>query len=240
MSDRQHDDQSAQRDQDRIRALLGDLPSAGDMPAPVAQRIMTALEVEQRRRVADQPTDTNVTPLVRPAEPRPARERARAQRPWWQPAAGLAAAAAVGALAVLGVQATTRQPTAPTQAASIQVGDVKDGVHVARTGTSYLGSDLAVQAARLTRDASAHPVNSGDLQTLGVLATREGALACAESIGGALSAKPDKIDVDIAYYNGAPALVMVVTKDDRAVAWVLSRTCAKGARPLAGPVAVSL
>lgn len=238
MTDRLPGADAARSDDEWVRDLLRSMPSPDRMPDVVTSRVAAALRAEQRARVADQPTDTTVRPVSRPAPATPA-PRVRSSGGWLRPAAGLAAAAAVGALAVLGVQHAGQQPT--TRAlATLSPGDITGGVHVDKTGTSYTGADLKAQAARLVRTAGRNPVNSADVASLGLLTTKQGALACAESIGNGLVTPPDKVDVDIATYNGEPALIVILTKGGRATAWVLSRTCVKGAKPLAGPTAISL
>lgn len=271
MSERPPNGGTPRSDDDRVRDLLRSLPDPGPMPADVSDRILAALADEHQARAAE-PSNANVTALVRnraqesasssstssssagPSAPHSSAPGATAsgsssslhrniRRRWLRPLAGIAAAAAVGAVAVVGYQQTQtgKAPTAavPTATASIHVSDVKDGVFVEKTGTSYTASQLSTQAASLTTSADTHPVTASDVQQLGSVATKDGALSCAQTIGTGLADKPDKVTADIANYEGKPAIIVVITKDGKSTVWALSRTCSKGDKPLAGPTSVA-
>ena len=219
-----------------IRALLGSLPAPGPMPDDVSRSISAALAREQEARAAQGSGSGNVAPLARGRQGR----RAGAAR-WQRVAVSLGAAAAVAAVAVIGVSAlqdrqapTTAVPTAQRSTG----GSLEDRVVVESTGTNYTKPGLATQAAAL--EAGNGPTLSPqEVKRVGAMATRAGIVACMQSIGKGLLDDPDKITVDIAHYEGKPAVVVVVTKDGSSTAWVVSRKCTQGEPPLAGPTAVT-
>ncbi len=214
-----------------MRDLLRSLPDPGPMPDDVARSINAALEQEQARRAAS-PGGGNVSPLVGGARRRSVR--------WQRTVVSIGAAAAIAAVAVIGVTAVQNRqaPTtaAPTAAAS---GDqsLADKVVVENTGSNYTKAHLATQAAALTK-RSGPTLPPAQVEKLGSMATSSGVLACMQSIGAGLLHDPDKITVDIARFQGKPAAVVVITKGAKSTAWVVSRTCSKGTPPLAGPTSV--
>ena len=243
--------------QRRIAELLRTAPSPGPMPAALSDRITDALAQEQTAREQGDHTDADGT--VTTLGPRPTGRRAartgsgasatgsaptsagRSGNGWWRPVAGLAAAAAVGAVATLGYQ-QLRPGSDPSMAGpsatQVQPTDIADGVHVAHTGTSYTSGDLAAQAADLTQSADRHPITQDEVRKIGVIATSEGALQCAQSIASELSKRPDKVTIDIAELNRTPAMIVVLTKDGRSTVWALSQSCDARSKPMAGPAKV--
>ncbi len=224
-------DRSDDDDPTGIRDLLRSLPGPGPMPEDVTRSINAALEQEQARRAASTGSG-NVTPLVGGARRRGAR--------WQRTIVSIGAAAAVAAVAIIGVNAVQERqaPTtaAPTAAAS-GTQSLKDKVVVENTGSNYTRAHLATQAAALTK-RTGPTLSPAQVKKLGSMATSSGILACMQSIGAGLMHDPDKITVDIARFQGEPAAVVVITKGPKSTAWVVSRTCSKGTPPLAGPTSV--
>lgn len=246
-------------DDARISALLRGLPDPGPMPPAVADRIQAALRAERAERSG--PGADNVTPLVSrspgaPIEPvasNPSPQNASASSSalpdrrtnsnrWLRPVAGLAAAAAVAGIAAVAYDRSHQ--TAPpasavsTTSSAVSAADIRDGVHVEQTGTNYTRSAMSTQAASLLHSGEGHSVSAQDERRLGTVATKDGALACAKSIGADLLNRPDRVTVDIADFESKPSLVVVISKDGESTAWAVSRTCQADTKPLAGPTHV--
>ncbi len=213
-----------------MRDLLRSLPDPGPMPDALARSIGDALEREQAQRAARTPEPTNVTPLS---------SRKGAGR-WQRAVISLGAAAAVAAVAVVGVTAIQHRqaPTTAAPGAQTSKQSLEDKVVVESSGSDYTSKGLATQAAALTRQAGP-TLSPAQVKEIGSMATRQGVVACMQSIGAGLLNDPDKITVDIAHFEGAPAAIVVITKAKKSTAWVVSRSCAKGEPPLAGPTSVT-
>ena len=85
-----------------------------------------------------------------------------------------------------------------------------------------------------TGSASGQP-DAGILTEFGSLTKPSALLACARSIGGSLLNDPSSIKVDLATFQGKPAVVIVVTNEGKKTAFAVSSTCSKGDRPYAAP-----
>ncbi|MBO1756265.1 hypothetical protein [Allobranchiibius sp. CTAmp26] len=239
----------------RIRDLLAAVPGPGRMPDSVASRIEAALAREQRERASsDAPTARLTSPVAAtPAEPPaptgapPMRSQgevvdldARRRRGRGWRALGVAAAAAVvivggGAVGYAGLH----HQSAPVANAPSPSGSLANRVSLGRTGQNYTSAALPTQAATLLSSPSTTSVPPQVAQEYGAMATSRGVVACLGSLGSALAADPDHITVDLARYDGAPAVVVVLTKSGRSTAWVVSRGCTSGSKPLAGPATVA-
>ncbi|GAB3580081.1 hypothetical protein GCM10027579_06200 [Calidifontibacter terrae] len=223
-------------DQSRIQELLRATPAPGPMPTDVSARVNEALRVAAAER--DAPAE-NVRPIGS-SRATPARShRLRL-------VGGLLAAAAAGVVAVTTLpQLMNSQGSAPvanapaTAAPSDYPPGLVDKIHVSNTGTSYTSTAFTQQAGSFAKSKSTQTISPEQAALLGPVATKEGALRCAASIGQSLKDNPNKINVDIATYDSQPALVVVVTKGNTATAWVLNRNCDQSTSPLAGPTTVS-
>lgn len=239
----------------RIRDLLAAVPGPGRMPDDVTSRIESALAQEQRTRAdSDAPTTRLSSPVapnrtatpVTPTTPVP-RDRgdvvdldARRRRGRGWRAVGVAAAAAVviaggGAVGYAGLH----HQSAPVAGVPSPPASLANRVSLGQTGQNYTSAGLPTQAASLLSSPSTASVPPQVAQEYGAMATSQGVVACLGSLGSALAADPDHITVDLARYNGAPAVVVVLTKTGRSTAWVVSRSCTSGSKPLAGPATVA-
>lgn len=219
-----------------MRDLLRSLPDPGPMPQDVADRITAALAEEQQGRSdADR---GNVTPLTRTA--RPAKGTGGGRR-WMQAVGGLVAAAAVAAVAVVGVN-SLRHDNAPTSAlppgstqSSVSGDQLVGRMQVQSTGTDYTPASFNTQAASMATGSASGQPDAGILTEFGSLTKPSALLACARSIGGSLLNDPSSIKVDLATFQGKPAVVIVVTNEGKKTAFAVSSTCSKGDRPYAAP-----
>lgn len=220
-----------------MRDLLRSLPGPGPMPQDVADRITAAMAEEQHAR--DGADHDNVTPLTRPER---AAARSSAQRRWLRAAGGLVAAAAVAAVAVVGVN-SLRHDNAPTSAVPstghrIGPDQLAGRVNVRTTGTNYSSGAFNTQAASMASgDASSVP-DAALLAEFGSLARPQAIAQCARSIGGALLDDPSSVKVNLASFDGKPALIVVVTNKGKRSAFAVSSSCSEGAKPYAAPRAI--
>jgi negative regulator of sigma E activity len=223
-----------------MRDLLRSLPDPGPMPPAVADRITAALAREQEARAGDD--NSNVTPLARPASSgmTGAPRKSASRRPM-QLVGGLVAAAAVAAVAVVGINSLNNDQ-APTSAVpsagastSLSNAQLAGKVKVASTGTDYTSASFNAQAASMAGDTASGTPDPAIVTQLGSLATPEGIATCARSVGGSLLDDPDDIKVDLARFDGKPALVVVVRKGTTETAFAVSTTCSKGTTPYAAP-----
>ena len=100
-------------------------------------------------------------------------------------------------------------------------------------------AEIADLAAPVAYADLATGLAPADANKLGSVATKDGALTCAAAIGQEVLDRSSRITVDIAQYEGRPALVVVATGDASSTVWVLSRDCDKSQTPIAGPATVS-
>lgn len=232
-----------EHDRTGMRDLLQSLPSPGAMPTAVEQRISDALARESvARGTTGSAESANVTPLARRQDGRGATGSATTSsargtnRRGFQVVGGLVAAAAVAAVAVVGVNALNKDqaPTSaiPSAAAS---SDLADRVQVESSGTDYTTSSFNAQAASMSKSASSASPSGSQLERLGSLASISGILQCAKSVGGSLMDDPDRVRVDVATFEGKPALIVSVRKGSTDTAFAVSTTCSKGTRPYAEP-----
>lgn len=214
-----------------MRALLGSLPDPGPMPQEVSASITEALAQEQSRREADGRDTSNVRALGSARSRTPI---GRLQRT----VISLGAAAAVAAVAVVGVNALQNRQAPTTAAPTMETGQhqssLEDKVVVESTGTNYTKKHLATEAAAMTRHTGP-TLSPQQVKKIGDMATRSGVVACMNSIGASMLDEPDKISVDIARYQGDPAVIVVLTKGKKSTVWVVSRSCTTGTPPIAGP-----
>jgi hypothetical protein len=242
-----------------MRALLGSLPEPGPMPADLVARITASLASEQQNR------ESNRT--VVPLHPRQHRWRraalvaaAAAVVAVGVPAlltgsgpgdiaalltrqdSGDSASSAKSASDSGGSAYSESSPTTGTRGSSVPGPSVADGASAAAltagiyaSGTAYTTASLASQLqAFAARPGTPVQPKAAEEPALGLVATSAGLLPCLRTLG---VASGDRVTADVATYNGAPAVVIVVSRPSGRQGYVLSRDCATTpSTPLAGPV----
>lgn len=234
---------------ERVRALLADAGDPGPMPTDVADRIEAALAHEALLRVEPGPLASGgggggggtVVPLP-PRADRPGRPK-----PVYLVAAVAAAAVVVAAgasalhltkrpngAAVVGGSSYSASPTTTP-------GSAPGTPHIQLSTTDYTSGDLGTRARELL-DRPGLPITTtaAESPTVGPVATPTGLAGCLEALGGTGSGTgADEVSADVATFEGAPAVVVVVTRDGASTAWAARRSCAPGAPGiLAGPTPV--
>lgn len=219
-----------------VRALLSALPEPGPMPAYLAERISASLAAEQSQRAVT--SGTSVTPLLASTRRRPRRLLF-----------AIAGAAAVVMIGVVGNNMlTTNQLTASSDSAAgaITSGSREAGgpatqsakdravageaqspasIQIRLSATRYTDADF-VTLARVLRDAafdSTQPLAASP-SGVGAIGTAGGIADCLSAIGagGAQMAR-----ADLAFYEGAPAVIIVATTDGIPTAYAVGRECSR-------------
>lgn len=218
-------------EQERIRSLLANFSDRDPMPAAVSDHIRFSLAQEQRRRT---PTSA-ASPTAHPENVADLSARRDRRRPVRALAvAGSAALVLLGGGAV-GYAGLVQQDAPSVAVPTVQPSNLADRVSVGHTGQDYTSSGLATQAATLLNSPLRRSVDPKVAQQYGAIATSSGIVGCLGSLGSALAANPDRITVDLARYDGAPAVVVVLTKAGRSTAWVVGTDCRSASTPLVGP-----
>lgn len=236
-------ERKAQADHDPtgMRDLLRGLPEPGPMPQPVFEKVEHALALEQSQR-GERPDNVAAFASRSPSSSRTSRDDSRGRRGVLRLTSLAAAAAVAGVVAVGGYQAM--QPSAPGvnnagPASSSSVNpDVASKVHVTSSDRNYTAASFVQDAGALARSDASSGISTADAAKLGSVATPQGALQCAAAIGQGVLDDSSRITVDIAKYEGKPALVVVVTKGTTSTGWVLNRNCDQSQSPVAGPTQV--
>ncbi|WP_446666557.1 hypothetical protein [Flexivirga sp. B27] len=223
-----------------MRDLLRSLPDPGPMPQDVSDRITAALAEEQTKRSTDD--HSNVTPLTRTgrttSRPGPGRRAMQA-------VGGLVAAAAVAAVAVVGVN-SLQDDKVPASAVpsggshhSESSAELAERVQLDSTGTRYTKASFNTQAASMAAGTNRGHIPAQDLLSqFGSLTKPSAIISCVRSVGGSLLDNPSSIKVDFATYDNKPALVVVVTKGSHKTAFAVSTSCSKDSTPYAAPRSV--
>lgn len=222
-------------EQERIRSLLANFSDHQPMPATVSDRIRFSLAQEQGRRASMSATPTTarsdtVTDLS-----------AHRSRRYPLRTLAVAASAAVVLLGggAVGYAGLRQHEAPPIAAPPAQPGNLADRVSVGHTGQDYTSSGLATQAASLLNSPLRRSVDPQVAKEYGAIATSSGIVGCLGSLGSALAANPDRITVDLARYDGAPAVIVVLTKAGKSTAWVVGKDCRSTSKPLDGPTPVT-
>lgn len=222
-------------EQERIRSLLANFSDHASMPATVSDQILFSFAQEQRRR-----TSINEPPA--PAQPATVADLS-ARRAKRYPLRNLAVAASAAVVLLgggaVGYAGLHRQSAPSVAVPAARPSNLADRVSVGHTGQDYTSSGLAAQATTLLNSPLRRSVDPAVAQQYGAIATSSGIVSCLGSLGSALAANPDRITVDLARYDGAPAVVVVLTKAGKSTAWVVGTDCRGSSAPLAGPTSLS-
>ena len=219
-----------------VRALLSGLPEPDPMPDYLVARITASLSAAQHQRAA-RTSDGPVSPFVASTRRRPGRLLF----------AMAGAAAAVALVAVLGTNLLrTTQPSASnslTAAASPSQARVSDGaatpgtldkaaagagsipqlIQIRSSQTRYTQADFATQARSLGNAVfGPSQPKAAESSATERVDTPDGLVECLRAVGvvGARTVR-----ADLAYYEGAPAVIIVATTDNIPMAYVVGRGC---------------
>jgi hypothetical protein len=226
-----------------VRALLSALPEPDPMPQYLVERINASLAAEQAQR-ADRAPGAVVTPLHATSRRRPRRLLF----------AIAGAAAAVALVAVVGnTMFTSSQPAAISSSAAIASTSSDDSANsrAAKPAGPQSADDKAVlgraktlplvqmrlshtrytQAGFVTQTRILHgvilaPVLPKALESsgLGPTGTARGLTDCLSVIG---AAEAQVVQVDVALYEGQPAVIIVATTNGLPVAYAVGRQCSR-------------
>jgi len=235
-----HDNQVAPSPDDDptgVRALLSALPEPDPMPDYLVERINASLAAAQAQRAASSP-GVSVTPLVASRRRLPGRVLFAI--------AGAAAAAAVAMVAVVGSNLfQTLQPaeSSSSLAAAIPSGSQEAGgappgaldkaaagsastpplIQIRLSETRYTRADFATQARAMGSLAlESNQSMTAEPQRLGGVGTAAGLTECLRAIGASGS---QMVRADIAFYEGAPAVIIVATTNGIPTAYAVGREC---------------
>jgi hypothetical protein len=213
------------------------------MPAQLVERINASLAAEQLQREARTPS-APVTPLVGYARRRPARVMF----------ALAAAAAAIALVTVAGSNVfdtgqitlnASRSTVAKTPSDGAASGSEANGaaaapsaadraqpyaapaapsalIQISQSGTRYTQAGFVSQVQPLHR--ASYPNASAKSLSLGPAATAVGLRECLGAIGAGAA---QEVRADVAFYQGAPAVVIVATTNNVPVAYVVGPKCSR-------------
>jgi hypothetical protein len=235
---RQNDPAAPSSDDDPtgVRALLSALPQPDPMPDYLVERISASLAAAQSQRAASS-SRTSLTPLVATTRRRPGRVLF----------AIAGTAAAVALVAVVGSNLFRSTPPAGTSssvAAAVtssapEVGGATppraldkaaagsasrpQDIQIRRSQTRYTQADFASQARTLHSAAQAAQESIPDQGlAFGVVGTAAGLTDCVRAIG---AGGAQLVQADLAFYEGAPAVIIVATTDGIPTAYAVGREC---------------
>lgn len=215
------------RDDERVRALLADLPGDGEgaaMPPELVARIEASLHEERHRRR----TGATVLPLV---------TRRRRAGPW---VLGAAAAAvlvtgtgylASSTLSGVAGSDSAGAPSAPSpEALTSQEGSAgeREGDPFVLTMSERRYTEDTMEAAvrrttsQWTREERAVSPRASDAPTLGPLTTERGATDCLEQLG---AGDVRAVQVDVGTFDGRPGFLLVAEGAEGPRAWAVAAGC---------------
>lgn len=237
---------SPDEDPTGVRALLSALPAPGPMPDHVVERINASLAAAQTQRTGGS-TGGSVTPLVAGTRRRPGRVLF----------AAAGAAAAVALIAVVGgslfrtVSASDSSTTAggPITSSSREAeGGASAGapdksavgspsapplIQIRRSQTRYTRAGFATQARTLSGTTfGSSQLRTADSPGSPPVGTAAGLTECLAGVGvgGA-----QIVLADIAFYEGAPAVIIVATRDGVQTAYALGVECSRSGAAVLHP-----
>jgi hypothetical protein len=219
----------------QVRALLANAPEPGPMPDGVSDRISAAIADEARLRIDRGPLATalaEATPdLALGGDVVRLQSRAKRPRPA-QLAAAVAAAVVVVAAGASALHLTQRPNGAAivgdTMSSSVPPtsGTTTGTIHIQLSTTAYDATNLATRARELLdHPGAAVPDLGAESTRLGLVATPIGLASCLSALG---VADPAAVTADLATFEGRPAAVVVVTRQDAHTAWAVERSCRPG------------
>ena len=251
---------SSDDDPTSVQRILATLPDPGPMPPQLVDRISASLAAE-RERLTDSPA--KVTPLAPPTigGPRPAVDRSdrsdrSGSRGFLLCLSGAAAAAAIGGVVVINSIGPSADQ-APSAQAQFYVGTAAGNgspapgpsgtqeaagsnaprvdPHIQVTSTQYTSAQLADQASRLWASPQRELRTLGaEAPSIGPIGTQLGAQECLAAIG---EADATRALVDLAFFDGSPAAVVVTEGDGNREVRVVTRQCGPASNAmLAGPI----
>jgi len=216
-----------------VRALLSSLPEPDPMPAYLVERINASLNAEQSQRAASFNAGL-VTPLVATSRRRPGRVLF-----------AMAGAAAVVLVAVVGTNlfGINQQGASTTSAASIasaphgasspapqgaydkaapDAASTPAVIQIRVSATQYTKADFTAQARTLSSAVfGASAPKAAEPLAAGRMDTEAGLSDCLRAVG--VTAKT--VRADLAFYEGAPAVIIVATTKDGPIAYAVARQC---------------
>lgn len=218
-----------------VRALLSGLPEPDPMPGYLVERIHASLAAAQAQRAA-RSSGVSVAPFV---------ASKRRRRPGRVVFAIAGAAAAVALVAVVSTNLfKTIQPaeTSGTVAAAIPSGTALGSgapgaldkaaagsastpplIQIRVSETRYTRTGFATQARTLGSLAvESNPSTTAEAQRVGPVATPVGLTKCLRAIG---ASRAEMVRADIAFYEGAPAVIIVATTNGIRTAYAVGREC---------------
>ena len=225
-----------------VRALLSALPEPDPMPNYLVERINASLAAAQAERAAGG-SGASVSPLV-------ARTRRRPGRVLFA-IAGAAAGVALVALVGDNLFRTLQPAGTGSTAAGAITSDARDGlgerlqsapdksvsggsstpplIAIRLSRTRYTQVDFATQARALRGVAfdSGQRVTAPKSASLGKIGTPTGLTDCLRAVG---AGDAQMVQADLAFYDGAPAVIIVATTNGIPMAYAVGRECS-----LAGP-----
>lgn len=224
---------SPEEDPTGVRALLSGLPEPDPMPAYLVERINASLNAEQSQRAASF-SGGLVTPLVAPT-------RRRTGRVLF----AMAGAAAVVLIAVVGADLLRiNQNAVTTSAGSVAAGApsassaappeaydrgaLKEAsspglIQIRVSSTHYTQADFATQARTLA--GAVFSLSQPDAEPAAPAAKVGSAAGLAECLRAVGVADSRTVLADLAFYDGAPAVIIVATTANGSTAYALGREC---------------
>jgi len=204
------------------------------MPAHLVERINASLAAEQAQRAAA----TSVTPLVARAHRRPSRLVlaiagaaaaivlvAMVGNNMFQPhrSATISGSAALASTSSGSAASRPGQSPAAAKAPSVTgAGAAPTLVQIGQSGIRYTQVDFVAQVQTLRR-APFEPI-TGTSASIGPAGTVAGLTRCLAAIG---AAQAQMVRVDVAFYQGQPAVIIVTTTNDVSVAYAVGRQCSQ-------------
>lgn len=231
-------------DQTGVRALLSALPEPDPMPAYLVERISASLAAEQAKR-ADSSVGSSVTPML----------ATRRRRPGRLLFAVAGAAAAVVLIGVVGPRifttnglttssnsaesgasapvaggATALSDTAatpPGEAAKVapRSAVASASIQIRVSDVRYTEATFVAQAQALRDAVFDSPARMGAFSSaLGPNGSVDGLADCVKALG---AAGAQRVQADLAFYEGQPAVIIVATRDGIPTAYAVGRGCSR-------------
>ena len=225
-----------------VRALLSGLPDPEPMPVYLVERITASLNAAQSQRASF--SSERVTPLVASSRRRPGRVLF-----------AIAGAAAVVLVAVVGTglfknnqtagsttsaaaipsghQRVVAPPSAASDKAAPNVAGIPALIQIRASDTRYTNADFATQARTLgsATFGASQPKAFGSLGA-GGLVTAAGLTECLRAVG---VVDATTVRADLAFYEGEPAVIFVVTTSDAPMAYAVGRGCSRAGAAVLHP-----